>query len=952
MPHDSSGRLQNSTMSGDSARAIPGRDAGEPRSLPFHVGVLADLTGHPTESRPKLRDRSFVEISSDRTDAVLASLQPHLKLSVENMLVASGDGGMLHLELHFRRLADFSPDAVARQVEPLRELLHVRTRLVGGQGTLDAIEEDKRAGVADRLAQIDGLLSRQLDQILHHPEFQRLEATWRGLKYLSSQIETSDALRIKVLDVSKKELLRDLQRAPDFDQSLLFRKVHEEELGATGGIPFAALVGDYDFGGSAQDVELLEGLSRVAAATYAPFIAAAEPGLFDVSSFAVQDRARDLHAVFSTVEYARWSAFRRTAEARYVVLTCPRVLLRAPYGPGESEQPVDAFDYREQVDGATREDYLWGSAAWALAACVTRAFARHGWGAAIRGAEGGGLVEGLPVHDRRTPGGAPVTVGPTVWSLDDKWEFELSTLGFAALVSTGKSGAAVFFSVPSVQQPEIYDEPMATDAARMAAQLPYVLAMSRYAHLIQAMVRQYGGHVSSSSDAREWLNRWIQDHVASPGDSSVVGARRPLAEAYIDVSETEDRPGAYRVVAFLRPAFQLDALPFSLRLVVDLPSMPGTGASRTIAVGATVGVEEAQAGSLTPLRLLDSLVVPHPGGDRRIEIFHGDLADMRPEDRVDVLVVSAFPNTYTPNPGTLIAALHERGVSVEELSRRGDRVDLRGSFSCWLSGELGDLPQGLHFRRILCFEPRMRGSPPEVVGDIFRSLAPFLGGPDALRTVAMPLIACGNQMSTVGEILEPLLDAAVHWMSLGLPLERLKIVENRGEKAIELQRLFGALRHKYEAITPTAGVHRYDLFVSYAHADVAAATGLVDEMQADWPDLRIFFDRRSLDTGVAWQQEIFEAIDASRRVVALYSPAYLASKVCKEEFNIALFRQRESEELVLFPLFLYSAPLPTYMRLVQFADCREGRRDELRRAGARLVSGLLGPPSRGSPAVL
>ncbi len=434
-----------------------------------------------------------------------------------------------------------------------------------------AIAADTEAMINARIAQIDHLLSIQLNEILHHAEFQKLEGSWRGLKYLLSQTETSANLKIKVLNVSKKELLRDLQRAPEFDQSALFKKVYEEEFGVFGGAPFGALVGDYEFGKSGQDIELLEKISQVASAAHAPFLTAASPEMFNLDSFTQLDAPRDLGKVFDTTEYAKWKSFRDSDDARYVALTAPRMLLREPFG--SATVPVEAFDYEERVDGTDHDKYLWGNAAWALGARVTQAFAKYGWCATIRGVESGGLVEGLPVHSFRTDAGDVAMKCPTETPITDRREKELADLGFVPLVHQKGTDKAAFFSVQSAQKPKVYDSPAATANARISAQLPYIFAVSRFAHYLKAMMRDKIGGYMSRDETEAFLNRWIMDYVV---DSSMAGfeskAQHPLAEARIDVVEIPGKPGAYRAVAFLRPHFQLDELTMSMRLVAELPA--------------------------------------------------------------------------------------------------------------------------------------------------------------------------------------------------------------------------------------------------------------------------------------------------------------------------------------------------------------------------------------------
>lgn len=436
------------------------------------------------------------------------------------------------------------------------------------EGTIQ-LSPDTEAMINARIAQIDRLVSRQLNEVMHHPDFQKLESTWRGLKYLLSQTETSAMLKIKVLNVSKKELLRDLQRAPEFDQSALFKKVYEEEYGVFGGAPFGALVGDYEFGRSGQDIELLEKISQVAAAAHAPFLTAASCEMFNLESFTQLDAPRDLAKVFDSTEYARWKTFRDSEDSRYVALTAPRMLLREPFG--KATVPIEAFDYEEDV--GAHDNYLWGNAAWALASRVTQAFAMHGWCATIRGVESGGLVEGLPVHNFRTDAGDVVMKCPTETPVTDRREKEMADLGFAPLVHCKGTDKAAFFSVQSAQKPKVYDSDAATANARLSAQLPYIFAISRFAHYLKAMMRDKIGSYMSRSEAEAFLNRWISNYIVGNADAPAsTKAKYPLSEARIDVMEVPGKPGAYRAVAFLRPHFQLDELTVSLRLVAELPT--------------------------------------------------------------------------------------------------------------------------------------------------------------------------------------------------------------------------------------------------------------------------------------------------------------------------------------------------------------------------------------------
>jgi len=434
-----------------------------------------------------------------------------------------------------------------------------------------ALSKDAEAMINQRIAQIDHLLSIQLNEILHHPSFQKLEGSWRGLKYLMDQSETSDHLKIKILNVSKKELLRDLQRAPEFDQSAMFKKVYEEEFGIFGGAPFASLIGDYEFGRGPEDMELIERISQVAASAHAPFLSAASPEMFNLESYATLDGPRDIGKVFDTTEYAKWKSFRQSEDSRYIGLCLPRILTRLPYG--EKNVSIEAFKYEENVDGTDHSKYLWSNAAYSLGARLTNAFALYGWCASIRGVEGGGLVEGLPVHNFYTDDGDVAMKCPTEVPITDRREKELADQGFIPLVHCKGTDYAAFFSVQSCQKAKLYDKDAANANARLSTQLPYIFAVSRFAHYLKAMMRDKIGSFMSRADCERWLNQWITNYV-TPDDtaSPSVKASRPLREASIQVAEVPGKPGVYRATAFLKPHFQLDELSVSLRLVAELPA--------------------------------------------------------------------------------------------------------------------------------------------------------------------------------------------------------------------------------------------------------------------------------------------------------------------------------------------------------------------------------------------
>ncbi|MDR0702838.1 MAG: type VI secretion system contractile sheath large subunit [Azoarcus sp.] len=433
------------------------------------------------------------------------------------------------------------------------------------------VSKDLAASLDARVAQLDELISAQLNEIMHQPAFQQLEASWRGLKYLVMESETSTQLKIKVFNASKKDLLKDFRTAAEFDQSALFKKVYEEEYGTFGGAPFAGLLGDYEFSRHPEDFTLLEELSHVAAAAHAPFISAAAPTLFGLESHTDIGKPRDIAKIFDTVEYAKWKSFRDSDDARYVGLVLPHTLGRLPYGA--NTLPVDAFNFEEDVDGTDHGKYLWTNAAYAYGTLLTNAFAQYGWLAAIRGVEGGGLIEGLPVHTFATDDGEIALKCPTEVAITDRTEKVLSDLGFLALVHCKNTDYAAFFGGQSVQKAKTYNTDAANANARLSTQLPYIFAISRIAHYLKSIMRDKIGSFASRQNVQDYLNTWLAQYV-SLDDSAPqeIKARLPLREARVDVAEVPGKPGVYTAVAFLRPHFQLDELTISLRLVAELPA--------------------------------------------------------------------------------------------------------------------------------------------------------------------------------------------------------------------------------------------------------------------------------------------------------------------------------------------------------------------------------------------
>ena len=434
-----------------------------------------------------------------------------------------------------------------------------------------SVPADVVAAINDRIAQIDEIISVQLNEVLHHPDLQKLEATWRGFAYLVFNTETSTRLKIRMLNATKGELLKDLEKAVEFDQSVLFKKIYEDEYGTFGGLPFSTLIGDYEFGRHPQDVALLEKLSNVAAAAHAPFIAGAAPMLFDMASFTELGVPRDLAKIFESAELIKWRSFRESEDSRYVTLCLPRVLLRLPYGP--KTVPVEGVDFVEDTDGRDHAKYLWGNPAWVLGQRITNAFALYGWTAAIRGVEGGGKVEGLPAHTFRTDEGDIALKCPTEIAITDRREKELNDLGFVTLVHCKNTDYAAFFGGHTTNKPKLYNTAAANANSRLSAMLPYILNASRFAHYIKVIMRDKIGSFMTKDNVSTYLNTWIVDYVLAKDDAGQdIKAEYPLREARVDVTDIPGKPGSYKAVVFLRPHFQLEELTASIRLVAELPA--------------------------------------------------------------------------------------------------------------------------------------------------------------------------------------------------------------------------------------------------------------------------------------------------------------------------------------------------------------------------------------------
>ncbi|MGZ3184091.1 MAG: type VI secretion system contractile sheath large subunit [Telluria sp.] len=453
--------------------------------------------------------------------------------------------------------------------ERARDIIAELVRQVSA-GTI-AASPNLSATIDARIVELDRVISTQLSAIMHAPEFQRLERTWTGLQYLVKSSAGAKGVQVRMLNATKRELVKDFQSALEFDQSTIFKKVYEEEFGTFGGAPYGALIGDFEITRQPEDMYFIEQMSHVAAAAHAPFVAAASPELFGIDSFADLGKPRDLAKVFDTIEYAKWKGFRESEDARYVGLTLPRFLGRLPYNPANGTT-VDGFNYVEDVDGSDHSRYLWCNAAYAFGARLTNAFEQFGWCAAIRGVEGGGLVDDLPTHTFKTDDGEVALKCPTEVAITDRREKELSDLGFIPLVHCKNTAYAAFFAAQSAQKARRYASEAASANAVLSSQLQYIFAVSRVAHYMKAMMRDKVGSFAAASNVEDYLNRWIMKYVLLDDNASQEQkAQFPLREASVQVSEIPGRPGVYRAVSFLRPHFQLDELSVSLRLVAELP---------------------------------------------------------------------------------------------------------------------------------------------------------------------------------------------------------------------------------------------------------------------------------------------------------------------------------------------------------------------------------------------
>jgi type VI secretion system protein ImpC len=634
-------------------------------SLPFVVGILADLSGSSKRLSQSLNERQMRFVDIDNFDQHLRDLAPRVAFTVPNTFDGRAE---LLIDITFKSMDDFSPSAIARKVPGLDRLLEQRTQLenlvfymdgkrgaeslvgqvlndaslleeiaskklrTSSDGTEDNIKEEKglehetleqspdalsellikefkpksdrafiqlesafqalakqalsysssygigpETTINEIIRQIDLKLSRQINHILHHPEFQLLEGAWRGLNYLIENSETDEILKVRIMSISKKELGKTIKqyKGSAWDQSPLFKKIYDDEFGLLGGQPYGCLIGDYEFDNSPQDVEILRGMARIAAAAHAPFITAASPSVMKINSWQEITNSPDLTKIFMTPEYTAWRSLRESEDSRYLALTMPRFLARRPYG--NFTDPVEEFDFQEEIQGWDSKYFTWCNSAYAMGVNITRAFKLYGWLSRIRGMESGGMLGDFPTYSFPADDGSIDTRSPTEVSISDRREAELAKSGFMPLVHVKNTDSVVFIGAQSFHKPEEYDDPDATTAATLAARLPYLLSSCRFAHYLKCIVRDHIGNIgtfSTREDMQKWLNDWILQYVGyDPANLSEESkARKPLASAEVVLDDIEGDPGNYASKFYLRPYYQLEGLTISFRLFSKLPS--------------------------------------------------------------------------------------------------------------------------------------------------------------------------------------------------------------------------------------------------------------------------------------------------------------------------------------------------------------------------------------------
>jgi type VI secretion system protein ImpC len=486
------------------------------------------------------------------------------KAQPEAAVAEGGDFASL-LQKQFKPQSVQAKDEVEAAVRTLAQQALEKTTLIGSD-VVDSINA--------MIAAIDKKMTEQINAIMHHADFQQLESAWRGLHYLVNNTETDEMLKIRVMNISKKDLHKTLRKykGTNWDQSPIFKRLYEEEFGQLGGEPYGCLVGDYHFDHSPPDVETLGEIAKISASIHAPFISGAAPSLMGMESWQELSNPRDLTKIFTTPDMAQFRSLRESEDSKYLGLALPRFLARQPYGA--KSNPVEEFDFEEDTAGATSDKYTWSNAAYAMAVNINRSFKTYGWCSRIRGIESGGAVEGLPTHTFPTDDGGVDMKCPTEIAISDRREAELAKNGFMPLIHKKNSDFAAFIGAQSLQKPAVYDDPDATANANLAARLPYLFATCRFAHYLKCIVRDKIGSFKERNAMQRWLQDWIMQYVDGDPEHSTeeIKSRKPLADAEVVVEEVEGNPGYYTSKFFLRPHYQLEGLTVSLRLTSKLPS--------------------------------------------------------------------------------------------------------------------------------------------------------------------------------------------------------------------------------------------------------------------------------------------------------------------------------------------------------------------------------------------
>jgi type VI secretion system protein ImpC len=462
------------------------------------------------------------------------------------------------------------PDTIVQEKAETSETLAIALRVF-----LDSVKRTGKAEKVDKvlvdkhIAEIDHLMSMQLDEILHHEDVQKLESAWRGLKFMVDKTDFRKNIKIEVLQVSKTELLEDFEDAPETVQTGLYKHMYKDEYDQAGGEPYGAIVGNYYFGRSPQDIALLQNLAKVSASCHAPFLSSVDASFFGLKDLRELQHKPDKKAIFESVEYIKWNSFRKSEDARYLGLTFPRFLTRLPYGPETT--PVKAFNYMEDVKGTDHHKYLWGNSAFAMATNMTRSFAKNGWCVQIRGPEAGGAVENLPIHLFDAGGNKEAKV-PSEFYIPDTDELAYADLGLIPLVSYKNRDYAVFFSAQSVQEPQKYSTPEATANSRISARLPYIFLVARMAHYLKVIQRENIGSTKDRTVLEEELNAWINRYVTEMKKPSPdVIAKHPLRAAKVTVHDIPENPGFFRVELLVMPHFQIEGMDIGISLVGQMP---------------------------------------------------------------------------------------------------------------------------------------------------------------------------------------------------------------------------------------------------------------------------------------------------------------------------------------------------------------------------------------------